>query len=319
VRLVDANEPRTVVDAMKGHDVAASTLGPFYRYEVPLVRAALEAGVDYASICDEWNPMEQVLDELDEPSRRAGCTVVIGLGTSPGITNVGIRHFASRMDRVDKAEVSVYQPLDAGGGEAVFRHMLFIMSGEVVTWRDGRRQLVPACSEVRHVEFPRFGTLPVWNMGHGEPATVPRFIDGLDEVGFYMGYGRGARPLVASARAGLFASERGKDLAVKLVTPLERLGRDRPPGEGAVRIDVWGEKDGRAVHELACGVGTMREATALSLVVGALALGRRDGLTRTDGVFAPEACFEPGPFIVALRELGVEAFRDIAMTEPLVG
>ena len=318
IRAVDADDPRTVVSAMEGHDVAASALGPFYRYEATLVRAAIEAGVDYASVCDEWNPMEQVLDELDAPAREAGRTVIIGLGTSPGITNVGVRHFASLLDRVDRAEVSVYQPLDAGGGEAVLRHMLFIMSGPVVAWRNGRRVLIPACSEHRDVVFPRFGTLRTWNMGHGEPATIPRTIEGIGEVMFYMGYGRGSLPLVQAARLGLFAGERRKNLAVGLLAPLERFVNRRAPAEGAVRIDVWGEAGGKPVHHLACGVGTMREATALSLVVGTLMLGRDEHLTRREGVFAPEACLEPGPFIRAMHAWGITAYEDVEMTRPLL-
>jgi hypothetical protein len=69
--------------------------------------------------------------------------------------------------------VYVYQPLNAGGGQAVVRHMFHIISGQVVVWRGGRRVMVPACSEERMVEFPRFGAMKVWNMGHSEPETIP--------------------------------------------------------------------------------------------------------------------------------------------------
>jgi hypothetical protein len=33
--------------------VAASALGPFYRFETEFVGAAIEAGVDYTSVCDD--------------------------------------------------------------------------------------------------------------------------------------------------------------------------------------------------------------------------------------------------------------------------
>lgn len=316
-RQVDATDAAGLVRAMRGYDVVASALGPFYLFEEGMVRAAIEAGVDYASVCDEFNPLEKVLDELHAPAERAGCTAVCGLGTSPGLTNVGIRLFASEMDRVHKADVSVYQPLDAGGGEAVLRHMVFIMSGRVAVWRDGRRRLVPACSESREVEMPAFGRLRVWNMGHAEPVTIPRYIEGIDEVGFYMGYGRGSRALVAAARAGLFGGARRRDASARLLAAVERRTRSAEPAPGSVRVDVWGEKDGAPVHRMACGVGTMREATAQSLAVGTLMLARREGLTRTSGVFAPEACLEPRRFIDGMRAHGVDAFEDLAMTRPV--
>jgi len=318
VRSVDASDHSSLVRALSGHDVAASALGPFYRFEVGMVRAAIDAGVDYTSICDEWNPLEQVLDELDGPARDAGRTIVCGLGTSPGITNVGIRYYADRMDRVERVRVTVYQPLDAGGGEAVLRHMLFIMSGDVAVWRHGRRQLVPACGESQEVELPGAGLLRVWNMGHGEPVTVPRYIQGLKEVGFFMGYGRGSWPLVTAARYHLFAGRRRANAAVRLLSPLERLTKDREPSPGAVRMDVWGEEGGAAVHRMACGVGTMREATALSLVVGTLMLARREGLTRRGGAFAPEACLDPERFLTDLAALGIVAYEDLEMRRPVI-
>ncbi len=316
---VDADDHRAVVAALRGHDVAASALGPFHRFERPLARAAIEAGVDYASVCDEWQAAEQVLDELDAPARAAGVRVVTGLGASPGITSIGIRYVAQRVDRVRRADIYVYQPLDAGGGEAVLRHMLFIMSGDVATWRGGRRVTVPACSERRTVELPRFGAIDVWNMGHAEPLTVPRFIDGIEEVNFFMGYGRGARALVWPAKLGAFTTRRRVDATIRLLTRLERATRPPEPGLGALRLDVWGERGGREEHHTLCGVGQMREVTGLSLSVGALMLARRELATDAPGVYAPEGCIDPAVFIDRMRAKGTVAYEDLAMTRPVGG
>ncbi len=314
---VDANDRAALVATLRGYDVAASALGPFHRFELPLARTAIEAGVDYASICDEWEAAEQVLDELAQPARAAGVRVVTGLGASPGITNIGIRYVAERVDRVARADIAVYQPLDAGGGEAVLRHMLFIMTGDVAVWRNGRRQHIPACSETRKVEFPQFGAIDLWNMGHAEPLTVPRFVDGIDEVNFFMGYGRGARALVWPAKLGAFATERRADLATKLLVALERATRGGEPGLGALRLDVWGERDGAETHHMMCGVGQMREVTGLSLSVGALMLARGELTTAAPGVYAPEGCIDPSVFIDRMRDKGTIAYEDVAMTVPI--
>lgn len=313
---VDASDHAGLVRALAGHDVAASALGPFYRFERPLVRAAIEAGVDYASICDDWIAARTVLDELDEPARRAGRTILTGLGATPGFSNVAIRHVADQLDRLRRVDICTFQPLNAGGGEAVLRHMLFIMSGEIAGWRGGRAVSLPACSETKVVEFPRFGRLKVWNMGHAEPVTIPRFLPGVEECNFFMGYGAGSPLFVLPARLGLFRSERGVDLAVGLVARAESLLMRGGPAPGAVRIDVWGEKDGREVHRMGCGVGLMREVTALSLSVGALMLARKELTTRAGGVFAPEACVAPALFLRRMADKGVQAWEDLAMTRP---
>src|SRR3990170_1244810 len=216
VKAVDAGDHDSLVDAMRGYDVAASALGPFYRFEARLVRAAIEAGVDYASICDDWSAAQSVLAEFDGPARAGGRIIITGLGTSPGLSNVCIRYLAEQMDRTRRVDVNVFQPLNSGGGEAVLRHMLYIISGEVAVWREGRQAMVPACGEERMVEFPRFGRIKVWNMGHAELVTVPRFIPGAEECSFFMGFGLGqmreATALCLSAGVQMLAR---KELTVK--------------------------------------------------------------------------------------------------------
>jgi lysine 6-dehydrogenase len=317
VRGVDADDHAGLVRAMSGFDVAASALGPFYRFEAKLARAALEAGIDYASVCDEWEAAEAVLDGLGEEARKRGRTVLCGLGTSPGMTNVAMRYLANQLDRTRRADVSVYQPLDAGGGEAVVRHMLHIISGDTVVWRGGRRTSIPACSESQMVEFPRFGTIRVWNMGHAEPVTVPRFLPDIDEVNFRMGFGRGSGFFIQPARWGLWKIGAVADLFVRLIVKLEQGKAGAAVADGAIRVDVWGEKDGVEKHLMLCGTGQMREATGLSLAVGTLMLGRRQLSVQPGGVYAPEGCVDPAIFIRAMRDRGLMAYEDIEQKRPL--
>jgi saccharopine dehydrogenase-like NADP-dependent oxidoreductase len=318
VRRIDADDHGDLVEAMAGYDVVASALGPFHLYEAKLVRAAHQAGVDYASICDEWEAAGAIIEQFDGPAREKGVTILTGLGTSPGFSNVGVRYYAQQMDKVRRADVCVYQPLNAGGGQAVVRHMFHIISGQVVAWRGGRRVMVRACSEERSVEFPRFGTLKVWNMGHSEPETVPRFIPGIEEVNFFMGFGPGSGFFIRPARMGLWRSRGIREGAARLVSWIEHASAEQEPEPGAVRIDVWGEVDGEEVHRIACGIGQMREATGLSLSVGTLMLARGDLLTRGGGVYAPEGCLDPQKFISVLGEKGVKAYADLEMTRQIV-
>ena len=154
-------------------------------------------------------------------------------------------------------------------------------------------------------------------MGHAEPVTVPRFIHGLDQCNFFMGFGRGASLFIWPARWGFFASDKRIDRTARLLAPIERLTAGQQPTEGALRVDVWGEKDGEKVHRMVCGVGRMREATGLCLSVGTQMLGRKELTVDKGGVYAPEACLDPVVFLPMIREKGIEAFEDLALTEPL--
>jgi saccharopine dehydrogenase-like NADP-dependent oxidoreductase len=167
------------------------------------------------------------------------------------------------------------------------------------------------------VEFPRFGLTKVWNMGHSEPVTVPHFIPGVEECSFFMGFGRGASLFVWPARRGLFASESRIDRTARLLAPIERLTAGQQPAAGALRVDVWGEKGVARVHRMVCGVGQMRETTALCLSAGTQMLARKELTVREGGVYAPEACLDPAAFMPVMRAKGIEAYEDLAMTKPL--
>jgi len=315
---IDADNHQQLVDAMRGYDVAASALGPFYLFESKLVAAAIEAGVNYTSICDDWLAADQAITLHSDQARQKGVTAIIGLGTSPGISNLAVLFFARSMDKIRRADIYVYMPLNAGGGPAVIGHTLFIMSGKIPVWRGGKRVMVPACSEERVVEFPRFGKARLWNMGHSEPVTVPLFFPGMEEVNFFMGFGAGSGLLVLPARMGLFNTKRRRDFLAKIFERLEGIGKAKEPEQGAVRIDAWGEKDGKEVHEMGCGIGQMREATGLSLAIGTLMLGRRENFNSQGGIYGPEGCLEPIKFLQYMKGCGITPYFDLEMTRPIV-
>ncbi len=315
VKEVDANDHALLVDAMRGYDVAASALGPFHLFEAKLVRAALDAGVDYVSVCDEWEPAETVMNEFTEAARQKNRIILTGLGASPGLTNVAVRHLVNQFERARKVDIYCYQPLDAGGGEAVFRHMLHIISGEITVWKNGKRTVVPACSESRVIEFPKFGRVRLWNMGHSEPVTIPRFIPSIEECNFFMGFGRGAGLFITPAKLGAFKSRRGVDAAIKLMLWAEKKTKGAEPAHGALRMDVTGTINGREETRMLCGTGQMREVTGLALSIGAQMLARKQLLTTEGGVYAPEAILDPVSGISHLRSKGIEAYEDLAMTK----
>lgn len=317
VRRVDANHRDDLAAALQGHDLAASALGPFYKYEPLLAGAAIQAGVAYISICDDWIACEQVLNEFDAPARDAGVKVITGMGASPGLTNLLACHLARGMSRVRQIDIHCYQPWSAGGGEAVFRHLLFIISGEVASFQNGKPKRVPACSVETYVEMPKYGRVRLWNLGHAEPVSLPRHFPGLETCNFYMGLGTGMGLLVAMAKRGWFLGEKRADRAVRVVAPFERFMAGGKPGVSSIRVDVWGEINGREEHRMACGTGVMREYTGLALSTGALLFARGETLQKGGGVYAPESCFDTSAVIAAARAKGIEGFEDLAMTRPL--
>ena len=84
---LDVTDNKKLVEALKEHDVVLNTTGPFFMFGVPILKAAIENNCHYLDICDDWEPTEEML-QLDSQAKDAEITAIIGLGASPGITNL---------------------------------------------------------------------------------------------------------------------------------------------------------------------------------------------------------------------------------------
>jgi saccharopine dehydrogenase-like NADP-dependent oxidoreductase len=316
---VDAFDHSSLVSAMKGNDVAASALGPFYLFESRLVAAALDASVDYVSICDDWSATQEVFIRFDALARDRGVTVVTGSGASPGLTNIAAKFLADRLDEVERVDINVYVPAQSREGVATIMHALFVYGTTVPVFRDGTTQMLTAGSESLKVEMPGAGAVKLWNCGHSEPVTLPRYIPGIRDINMMMGVGTGSGAIVAAGRLGVFKSPRRRELLSRAFVALE--GSSKPTkqaGEGAVRVDVGGTLDGRRATLTGCGTASMRDSTGLALSVGTL-LAASKKLTAQGGVFAPEGCFSPEAFLKMMDARGIHIYSDTAMSHRLVG
>jgi saccharopine dehydrogenase-like NADP-dependent oxidoreductase len=307
-RWVDANDPQSLVEAIRGHEAAASGIGPFYRYEAGVAQAAIEAEVPYVSLCDDYDGTQAVL-ELDEAARAAGVTVLTGLGWTPGLSNLLARKGAEAFDLVAEINVSWGSSASDSEGYAVILHTLHIFTGRVPSFQKGRLIHVPAGSGKEVVLFPPpVGRVNCYHLGHPEPVTLPRSIPSL--LTATLKGGLSEQPLndlaIWLARLRLTDTPAKKDLLgqiIKAALPvLSKLGEAEEPCS-AVRVDVGGWRDG--VYGLVSygAADHMPELTGLPLAVGALMLARGD--VHMPGVVAPEACIEVEPFLAELERRGI--------------
>ncbi len=305
---VDANDHQALVAAIRGHDAAASGIGPFYRYEARVAQAAIEAGVPYVSLCDDYDGTQAVL-ELDDAAKAAGVTVLTGLGWTPGLSNILARKGAEQFDLVDEVNVSWGSSASDSEGYAVILHTLHIFTGRVPSYQKGRLVQVPAASGKEVMLFPPpVGRVNCYHLGHPEPVTLPRFMNHLRTVTLKGGLSE--QPLndlaIWLARLRLTNTPAKKDVLgqiIKATLPfLSKLGEAEEPCS-AVRVDVGGWRDG-VYRQVSYGAAAhMPELTALPLTLGALMLAR--GEIEVPGVVAPEACIEAEPFLAELERRGI--------------
>lgn len=308
---LDVTDREAVRRVMAEHDVILNAAGPAYLLEEPLVRAALAAGRSYVSLCDDADAVEKVLP-LDEEARAAGISVMPGMGWTPGLTNLAVRHAVNQLDEVDHIHIAWVGSSAGGVGKAVVYHVLHTFSGQAVAITDGRPVAVPAGSEPEQLTFPHpIGKVTVRHVSHPETVTIPRYIPGVRSVTV-----KGGLPepvlnwlAVVIGRSGLAATHRRRDALwplLKFSVPLlQPLGA--PPGEmSGYTVEVAGRQDGRPVTIRATSTATMADLTAVPAAVAVLWLGQ--GKITRRGVFAPEAPGGPDPaaFLAEMAGRGVK-------------
>jgi len=314
---VNADDPKSLQQAISGSDVVLNCIGPFYKYGPPILGAAIAAGINYVDICDDMDATEVML-ELDGKAKKADISALIGMGSSPGMANLLVKFTAEQL-LSDVEAVDIYH---AHGGEsvegpAVIKHRFHSMEMDIPVFLDGEYKTVKLFEESgkaleEETDFRNVGTYPVYAYPHPETITLPKYIKGIKRVtnlGLVIptSYAQLIKEMV---RLGLTSDEplevQGqmiipREFAVAFVISrrdglLEEAGIAEPMG--CLKIVVKGKKDGEPhtyVFSMSSRGMGMGEGTGIPAAMGAIAMG--EGKITTKGVFPPEAAVNPTDMI----------------------
>lgn len=319
---VDVDDHDALVKLMKGCDVVCNLAGPNFRHAVHVVRAAIGAGVSMVDVSDDFAATLEILGLHDE-AKKAGITVVLGLGASPGVTNILAREGADKLDRVDEVHTSWVMRGSDAGGPALAQHLLFSLPDKAFVFEDGEMKTVRPFVDGREtIEYPELGPVEVFHIGHPEPLTLSRFIPGVryadDKATFLpaevnrliVDLGRVARQLdrvcvdgtevdgVAFAASYLYQ-------ACKAMSDVSQVG--------ALRAEVVGELEGKRTHMIYTAAGRIGIGTGVPAAIGTslLAIGK----IRKRGVYPPEACIEPEWFLSAVNMRNIAEVKEQVVRE----
>ncbi len=188
---IDINEPESLAAAMAGVDLVFNAVGPFYRSAYPVIEAALKAGVDYLDVNDDHDVAEALFLKGDyhERALEAGVKLIIGCGSTPGLTNVIARSLVDQLDTAKEIHLSTAPFVPGKLSPSVVDHMMHITAGKVVQFSGGEyclKQGWTGCKVVEHTA--PFKNYPTYYVGHGETVTLPHVFQGLDEVSNRIGF-----------------------------------------------------------------------------------------------------------------------------------
>lgn len=321
---VDLNNHEDLVKAIKDVDIVVNCAGPFYQTAITVSKAAIEARVNYVDICDDYDVIGNLFEsEINSAAMKAEVTVLTGMGSDPGTNNLIAKYYANKLERVDEIALFwVVSIADIEGG-AAWDHSLHMNLGKIPQYLDGKLQYVEAGSGEEMVAFPEpLGTCQVSYVGHPQPLTLPRYIDGVKRVTIKGGLlPAWVNQLIKEQKATGFLNIEPMEIKGVKIAPYDLTlqlwrtipeDRDKGPASSGIKVTVRGEREGKQVTYTADMVGRMAPGTGMPPSIAVLQLYSGD--IKVKGVTAPEGCIDPEKYLIAFKERGAKIYQTETIT-----
>jgi lysine 6-dehydrogenase len=337
VKQIDVNDAGRLAQLVRGADVVLSAVE--YVFNLPILKACIQEKVHYADLGGLFHMTRRLMD-LHAEAEAAGITAILGMGGTPGITNLLARAAVDKLDRVDSVKVQLgcsdttpsTAPLVAPYS---IRTILDEFTKQPQVFQDGAWYPQPPLSGQEEMIFP----LPVGRATaiyslHSECASFPvsfrdkgiRYVsfkiafpsDFLTKLKFLVDIGFGSNEPI-NVR-GVKVSPREVLARLLETAPIEDV---EPQDCDVLRIVASGESNGQQVEianqvvvlpyrRWGIGAGALDTGTPLAIAGHMLATGE---ITRR-GAFGPEMCVPIEPFFreLARYDMHVSETRTVAVS-----
>src|SRR3989440_4882813 len=104
VRQIDVNDEVKLREFLRGADVVLSAVE--YVFNLPILKACMQEKVHYADLGGLFHMTRRLMD-LHSEAEAAGITAILGMGGTPGITDILARAAVDKLDRVDSIKVQL--------------------------------------------------------------------------------------------------------------------------------------------------------------------------------------------------------------------
>ena len=314
---VDINNIENLSSILFDYDIVLNTVGPFFKFGYQVLKTSLEANCHYMDICDDWEPTEKML-ELNDIAKEKNLLALLGLGASPGITNLLGRIAIDHLDIAHtiytgwNLEEAQPEPISSQKEtNAAMIHGIEQITGKVKVLKDGKFEMVNPLEELK-VSYPNIGTYSAFIFGHPEAITFPyHFKDLLNSIN--LAHGNKSTIFVLKIMRKLINLKiLTKKTAARFLEWLEKKGTSRKYTESTSLPEIYalaiGFKNGK---EECVGVSldgepsrelTMGGATGYPLSLGFKMFLNNEITER--GVIAPESkCIDHKKLLMEIYEL----------------
>ena len=328
---VDVRDRRSLSLVLRDCDVAVNCVQ--YEHNLQVMEGALAAGAHYVDLGGLYYTTLKQL-KLDGKFRKAGLSAVLGMGSTPGITNVLAASGSEGLDRIHSIDVK-FGAADFSRYEGRPFPVPYSISTLIdeftlppVVFRNGKIVKEKPLGGIESVRFPPpVGRKTAFYTLHSELATFPASFGskGVRNVSFRVSFERDfVEKILFLADTGM-SSERPVDFGGKRMVPREFLAkvlslRKKPKVKKledyeCLMVELSGWKKGkRKKARIAClarssarwGVpaGDVDTGTPPSIVAQMQARGALG-----PGAYPPEFHVPAGPFFEELQKRGMRIIR----------
>ena len=336
-RQIDVNDEDRLRALLRGADVVLNAVE--YVFNLPVLKACIQEKVHYADLGGLFHMTRKLMD-LNEEVSAAGITAILGMGGTPGVTNILARAAVDKLDRVESIKVQLGCSDDTPSAAPLvapysIRTILDEFTKQPQVFQDGVWHPQQPLTGQEEMVFP----LPVGRATaiyslHSECATFPvSFQDkSIRHVSFKIAFPTDFMTKLKFLVDLGFGSDEAINVRGVKVSPREVLARllEMAPTEDVepqdcdvLRIVASGEAEGQRVEitnqivvlpyrRWGISAGALDTGTPLAIAGHMLATGE---ITRR-GAFGPEMCVPVAPFFheLARYDMHVTETRTVSVT-----
>ncbi len=337
IKQIDVNDEERLCALLRGADVVLNAVE--YVFNLPVLKACIREKVHYADLGGLFHMTRKLMNMHEEVSA-AGITAILGMGGTPGVTNVLARAAVDKLDRVESIKVQLGCSDDTPSSSPLvapysIRTILDEFTKQPQVFQDGKWYPQQPLSGQEEMVFP----LPVGRATaiyslHSECATFPiSFRDkGIHYVSFKIAFPSDFMTKLKFLVDLGFGSDEQVNVRGVRVSPREVLARllEMVPAEevepqdcDVLRIVASGEAGGQNVEitnqivvlpysRWGISAGALDTGTPLAIAGHMLATGV---ITRR-GAFGPEMCIPVEPFFheLARYDMHVTETRTVTIS-----
>ncbi len=323
VAALDAMSRKSILTAIAGSDLVVNCVGPFYQSVALILDAVIASRINYVDICDDVDATIAIL-AMHAKAKQAGITALIGMGSSPGATNLLAKFAAdSLLDETESVDIFHAHGGEPVEGTGVIEHRFHCMTIDIPMFLDGRlthvKYFAPEGVALRQTfDFPILGKgIRLYPYPHPEQITLPNYIPLKQVTNKGTVLPEPYYDLIREiCRLGLTDTEpitvsdlvlRPRDFAIAyILRERERILKATGFGSqrGCCSVVVKGKKNNSYEEyrfHMASRTQALGEGTGIPAAIGALLM--LQGKISEKGVLPPEGCIKPAEFISLISQV----------------